>query len=62
MISDKTKARWQEIVDGAADQDHRLTDWEREFADSISIQLSRGKELSVRQTKVLYRMSEKYGL
>lgn len=62
MLSDKTKARWQEIVDGAGDVDHKLTDWEREFIDSISIQLGHGKELSMKQTRILYRIAEKVGV
>lgn len=62
MISEETKKRWQEIVDGAGNEDNRLTDWEREFVDSVAIQLGHGKELTHKQTKCLYRIAERIGL
>ena len=61
MISKKTKDRWQEIIDSAGNNDHLLTDWEREFVDSIYIQIAQGRELSMKQSKVLHRIAEKIG-
>ena len=61
MISDQTKQRWQEIIERSVENSHRITDWETEFIDSISIQISKKNELTHRQTKVIYSIAHKYG-
>lgn len=54
------KKQWQDQIDFILEYGERhLTEWETDFADSISKQLSDGKELSFKQSSVLRRIATK---
>lgn len=43
----------QQMVDDCIKREGKLSDWERQFIDSISDQLARGKSLTPRQDETL---------
>lgn len=57
MINNETRERWDRqisTIQGASNEKQiRLTEWEDEFLDSILYTLSKGKDISWRQSKAL---------
>lgn len=45
-----------QMIDDLEARESRLTDWEREFVDSIKAQLGRGRALTLKQDETLERI------
>ena len=60
-ISQITKDRWDSRIAIALERDHLLNDWELEFVESLELQRSHGKILSLAQVEHLYEIFEKVG-
>ena len=58
MPQDKQEA-WREMIDRCANNPNRLTEWERNFIDSISDQLDNSGHLSEKQAEILDRIYQK---
>jgi hypothetical protein len=59
-VSEERKKEWQDQVDFILEHgEGNLTEWETDFADSISKQLSNKKELSFKQSSVLRKIAIK---
>lgn len=43
----------EQLIADCEQRESKLTDWERTFIDSISMQLSRGKSLTEKQAETL---------
>jgi hypothetical protein len=61
MISEETKNKWRDKINFCVDNQDKLSEWEMDFIDSIDDWLSKGKDLTHKQTKVLNRIFEKVG-
>ncbi len=61
MISEETKQKWDDRIALLLERDHRLSDRELEFVESIQLQRSHGKILSTPQVSWLYHIFEKVG-
>jgi HD superfamily phosphohydrolase YqeK len=48
-----SKNEFLEMIEDCEARESRLTDWERNFLDSVSGRLAAGKPLSVKQIEVL---------
>ncbi len=60
-LSQETRDRWNEIIQNCQNSCDELTDWESDFIDSISIQLSKEDDLTFKQSRSLYNIADKYG-
>lgn len=49
-ISEHTRRRWSDQVQYLLDHAEEMTDWEVEFVDSMEELLSRGADLSMKQS------------
>lgn len=63
MISDELRNKWKRklntIKEAIDDNKLNLNDWELSFIDSIDTQLSNEKDLTIKQSSVLYRIYDK---
>ena len=50
------RKKWNEMLSFILDYPNSLNDWETGFIDSVSIQLSKEKDLSFKQSKVLRKI------
>ena len=55
-ISEHTRTKWDERIEFLLDNGERLTEWEAEFVDSLSIRRSGGRDLTFKQSKILNRI------
>jgi len=56
MISIETRQKWMKRIGYCQDHYEHMTDWEMGFIDSVDEQMSRGKILSGKQSRVLGRI------
>lgn len=65
MISEETREKWKHKLETIEEAYNlgcvELSEWEQSFIDSISIQLSDGRELSFKQSSVLGKIYDKIG-
>lgn len=52
-------AHIQTQIDVCSDESEQLTDWERQFIESVSDQFTRTGKLSIKQEQVLQRIYDK---
>ena len=61
--TDPLSQEWDDMIDEILGADEigqiALTSWEAEFVDSVSMQRSKGRDLSAKQTSVLRRIHGK---
>ena len=55
-LADNSYEALRSLIDHCLDFTERLSDWEREFMDSISEQLDDRRTLSEKQTEILERI------
>lgn len=48
-----------QLIEDCEDRESRMSEWERDFVDSVKSQLGRGRSLSQKQTDVLETVWEK---
>lgn len=59
--NEKLKQKWNDQIENLTDFHHdKLNEWEANFIDSIQIQLSNDKMLSMKQSVILNRIHERY--
>lgn len=52
-VSEETRARWRRRLDFILENSHLLSDWEEGFIDSVELWLSRGVDLTMKQSSKL---------
>ena len=59
MISNETREKWDIRIELVLEKSERLNERETEFVDSIQLQRSQGRDLSVAQVAWLYDLYNK---
>lgn len=60
MITDETRKKWNDKIQACMEVGNGMSCWEYGFIDSIEMQRSEGKDLSMKQSKKLNELYEKY--